>query len=215
MQSHRIPARRKPQAPTLGLVTLAVAGIVGFGMLTGWATKSTPEPTGTVHTTDQPDPAVFTPLTPRRETKLELREQPLSDMARRYREVSLNLPACPLCFGVDKPVIAMTPNERVLFAALIGSESNWGHWDEAGNLKPSSIGCLGIAQLCFSLATPENLASPEASLYAAAGYFHDLVNQNGGDLVAAILQYKGSTTPDTAWVADTVFDRVQIVTVGE
>lgn len=151
----------------------------------------------------------FVPI-PKVSLSLELNLPALSDRQLKYKKAALALPYCPLCFGVDKPQVQFDDNEAAVFTALLYTESGLDPYDEYGNLKYSSVGCAGVAQLCGDLLTYETQYNDEVAIWTAANYFRELIDSNAGDLEAAIRQYKGVVTDDVGWQADTVWNYIKV-----
>lgn len=198
-RQHRVPS------DILALILI----VVGVGIATYTVTMRSrhAEPTlvaGAEAAAAAPVPTA-TPVT------FTLTERAYTDEQKLNIKTAMGIARCPVCFGIDKPPLPeLSDNDIVVFTALIGSETNYYHYDDYGQLIGSSYGCKGIAQLCFSLATEENLSSPAASLYAAAHYYRGLLLEEGGNYNRAIRRYKGIVTEDVAWMADTVLRYMRI-----
>ena len=214
MHRNPIPARRKPQAPTLGLITIAVGAVVTLGALTGWATKpDEEEPWGTVHTGEAQDPAVFTPSDKPQIATLALRLPVLSIEQQQYQRMAEVLPRLPIAYGITDPPIGFSDNQAAVFTALIYTESSFSPYNTDGTPLTSSSGCMGIAQLCGDLLTHEAIFSPARNLYIAAAYFKRLIDEHDGDILAAVRTYKGIATPDMHHLAERVWDYLLIENV--
>ena len=218
MHRNPIPARRKPQAPTLGLITIAVGAVVTLGALTGWATKPE-EPTvadplrrGTVNATDG-DPAVFYPESKPQVATLALRLPVLSIEQQQYQRMAEVLPRLPIAYGITDPPIGFSDNQAAVFTALIYTESSFSPYNTDGTPLTSSAGCQGLAQLCGDLLTHEAIFSPARNLYIAAAYFKRLIDEEDGDILAAVRTYKGISTPDMHHLASRVWDYLLIENV--
>lgn len=111
--------------------------------------------------------------------------------------------SCPLCTGIDAPPVDLDENARAAWLALIWTESRYQPW------AVSDIGCYGLGQLCGALKTQETDERPEWNLYVSAREFARLVDTSA-DLNEAISSYKGQTTSDTKWQADTVWSYVRV-----
>lgn len=201
---------RRRSSPTAAIVCFVLIPLALMATVVIGNQMRADEPTGTVDATDG-DPYYFVPSpTPVPPLHLELALPPLSDRQAKYRHAADVLPSCPLCFGVDQPPIPLSDNERAVFVALLFTESRLDPYEPDGSLKVSSAGCIGIAQLCGDLLTPATRQSDELSIYTAAKYWRELLDETGGDFTAALRRYKGITTPDTAWQADTVFALIRL-----
>jgi len=149
-------------------------------------------------------PAVVTPTTaPRQSLSLALDLPELdADQAYWLRKAQI-VTTCPLCAAVDAPPIELDANARTAWLALIWTESRYSPW------AVSEIGCYGLGQLCGDLKTQETDERPEWNLYVSAREFARLV-ATSADLNEAVASYKGSTSSDTKWQADTVWAYVRI-----
>lgn len=99
---------------------------------------------------------------------------------------------------------AVTSNTRAMWLSLLWTETNYRPWAE------SEAGCYGLGQLCGSLRTPETDADPIANLNASLDEFLRLIETHDGSYNAAIGSYKGVTTEDQRWQADTVFQLIKV-----
>lgn len=220
MRNYPTPAPRKnpPETGLPFLVVFAALAVATCVLLAAFYPWSSPDADGAPTATpwgeidaDDGDPYVVTPE-PARGLRLDINPpEPLTDEQRYYLHMVQALPRLPIAFGLDKPPVGFTDDEAHVFTALIISESMLRPFDEYGHHVTSSIGCVGLAQLCFSLDTPETRESIPANVYAGARHFKDLLNQHGGDLEAAVSAYKGQTTPDTQWQTDSVFKYLRLV----
>ena len=211
MQRHTTTTRRteKPKAPTLGLIGFATAGVVGLGLLTGSLMpgddEEAKEPWGTVRTDDAQDPAVFTPEDRPLVATLTTRFPNLTIEQQHYQRMTEVLPRLPIAYGITDPPIGFTDNQAAVFTALIYTESSFDPWENGAPLT-SSAGCQGIAQLCGDLLTHQAIFDQARNLYIGAAYFKRLIDENDGDILAAVRTYKGITTPDMAHLGTRVWD---------
>lgn len=212
MQPHRTTSRpiRKRSLSSGPLWIVAVLAVVLVAAILAGTAGRSDKHQGSVDATDG-DPAFVVPSpvpTPRPLT-LGLDLPALNDVQMKYQREAMVLPRLPIAFGVDKPPIIFNDNEAVVFVALLYSESNLNPYDEWGNHKVSSAGCVGIGQLCGSLLTVETRDSDEENIYAAAYEFRRLSDASG-DVMEAVRSYKGVTTDDTKWQANSVFSVIRI-----
>jgi hypothetical protein len=121
---------------------------------------------------------------------------PLSDTQRMYIERAGIIPSCPLCFGVDRPALTLDGNGIALWQALFCTEVSCQPWDEYGNAKVSSAGCVGASQICNMTicggVTERDRRNPEMSLYLGACYLQELIERYDGDYRMAVAAYKGA-----------------------
>lgn len=194
--------------PMMGLIVLSLLLVVAA---IGIAQRRGSAHTGSVNATDG-DPAfvVSSPTTTPKPLALGLDLPALSDIQRHYLHEAQALPRLPIAFGVDRPPIPFTDNEATVFVALLYSESALNPYDEWGNHKVSEAGCEGIGQLCGDLDTPLTRDSDEENIYASAQEFRRLIDASGGDIMEATRSYKGVTSPDTKWQANTIFSVIRV-----
>lgn len=209
--------RKQPQtqAPALGLTALAVAGIVGFGALAGWAMpdkQEETEPWGTVHATDG-DPAVAVPTDRPMIATLTTRFPILSVEQQYYQRMAEVLPRLPIAYGLTDEPIGFTDNQAAVFTALIYTESSFRPYDDNGAPIVSEVGCTGPGQLCGEKLTHEAIFNPARNIYIAADYFKQMIDEEDGNIREAIMRYKGVTTPDMRYVGDRVWEYLLIENV--
>lgn len=224
------PPRQHASPFPFGLLAIAVgAGFILVGAMLGWpgarhhsadniANIST-SPTGTVDAADG-DPAMAVPVdansnlnavavdTSRSPSlRLQLALPDLDPDQSYWLRKARVVARCPLCVAVDKPPIpqlADNDNAYAVWLALIWTESRFQPW------AVSSIGCQGLGQLCYALESPDTDALPELNLYTSAQEFARLMDANGGDYMAVVRSYKGVTTSDTTWQANSIFDVLKL-----
>lgn len=128
--------------------------------------------------------------------RLTLTPGHVSDASALYIERAGIVPRCPLCVGIDRPALDLDDNEIVLWQALFCTEVSCNPWDEHGNAKVSSAGCVGASQICnMSICggvTERDRRNPEMSMYLGACYFAELIERYDGDYTLAIAAYKGA-----------------------
>jgi len=200
MQRHSTPTSRTAKSSSGPLWVVALLALaLCVALVAGFSQR--PAHTGSVNALDG-DPAIFVP-SPTPQSSTERRQLSLTldldlpeldqDQAYWYRQAQI------VALGTFD-----SQNVRTVWLALIWTESRYSPW------AVSEIGCVGLGQLCFSLHTPETESDPVANLIASAREFARLVDVNDGSLVESIRNYKGSTTPDTSWQANSVFDVIRI-----
>jgi hypothetical protein len=93
--------------------------------------------------------------------------------------------------------LQLSPNDQEVFVALMLTESSLRPFDNEGEPVESSMGCLGLGQICnLSIMDPELRGDPEENAKAAATYFAELLKESDGDYSLAIAKYKGAFDTD-------------------
>lgn len=216
MHQNRTPPRPQPHptAPPIpyALVLIAVAAVTGIALLCAYALAGT----GHEGSVDAPDgdPYVVTPEPTAkpapRELTLVLDLPALTDEQRYWLHVAQAIHRLPIAFGVDAPPIEFTDNEAVIVAALFYTECRLEPFWEDGSYKINEIGATGCAQLMGDLITPENAHDPNRNFYDGEAEVRRLLDANGGDIMQTLRNYKGVTTWDTTYQANSVWDYIRI-----
>jgi len=189
----------RPHSTPAILIALAVA--LALALILGTSARKRPAPVAEIG-----EPAMVTPVPAPtvRPLTLALTLPELTPDQRYWFHVAQVVPLCPLCAGVDQPPVPLSDNALIVFLALVWTESRYQPWET------SSAGCYGLGQLCGDLRTADTDANPALNLYMAAREWARLVAQRGGDYSGALMDYKGITTPDTMWQAESVWAMVRI-----
>jgi Transglycosylase SLT domain len=100
------------------------------------------------------------------------------------------------------PLKHMIINEALDAGVNPGLALALGHWESAG-LNPNAVSPTGVTGL-FQVTndtgagygqTPATRTDPQVSARAGIRYFRDLLDQNGGDVQAALMRYNGGSDP--------------------
>ena len=208
------PAPGQPRPIPFPLVLFLVAVLVLLACLGAWAMADN-GPRGRVDATDgvplSITPQATVPAPPvTHELTLALDLPALTDEQRWWLHTAQALPRLPIAFGVDQPPIAFTDNEAVVYDALLYTECRLEPFWEDGSFKVNEIGATGCGQLMGALITPETASNPNANIYASAAEFRRLLDANDGDIMQSIRNYKGVTTWDTSYQANSIWDYIRI-----
>ena len=98
-------------------------------------------------TTQNPSADLVEDMPINRPIELEVVLPTLSDEQRWYLRMVEQVLDDPQKW-VGKPELDFSENDRVLFLALILTESSFYQFDDQGRTLDSGIGCVGLAQLC-------------------------------------------------------------------
>ena len=169
----------------------AIALVITMTLALAFGSQGRKQP---ARTSDIGEPAMVTPEPTSRPLTLDLDLPAMDpDQAYWYHQAQI----VSLKDGVSA-------TDRTLWLALLWTETGYRPWE------CSELGACGLGQLYGSLRSPETDADPIRNLSVSLDEWLRLIRENHGDYGLALESYKGVTSTDQRWQAQTVFTYIRI-----